>query len=265
VIQKKLTVALEQEGEINLIGRLDVFNLMRDLQMISESQYSERIWSVLELDLSKSTTASQKDLICALQVQADVNYDQVIPERWRDPEFNGLLGCLRPKDVQIHQHWLAMMLEEPDSELGEFAIAGLTKSRITNTEVIAKLLLELISNKYWLLRLKVATILGGSPRSDLNLAESLSRVLLDSKEYFSVRFAAGEVLKGRKDISEEVQLNLVKVIVEKNEDSLRNLAAETLLRVKKLSSESKTLLFKMKSSFVENADTVRELYEKLAK
>ncbi len=129
---------IELKGDLYFGIRTNIFQLMKLLSIISDEHYHERIFSLLELDLTKKVAREQVDIVCSGRITADIKYDQIPAERWNDREFVELLGCLKPSDSKIHMK-LAEILGQ-NSSLFKVAAQSMESIKLIGLDAQKKLI-----------------------------------------------------------------------------------------------------------------------------
>lgn len=215
-IKTELSGYLKLKGDVYLPIRISILNLMKDLRLISPSQYSQQIFSTLNLNLESAVSRTTVDRICSLDVSADLPVDRVPPARWEDDEFLSLLQCLKPKNVDILLKAFKIFSTSSVQFHRYSASVILGNSGTKNSTVLSLLSEALLYHPEEEVRTYAASQLAELKTQETNIQKSLARALLEDPSY-SVRHAAAAALSDLLPTSPDIQMSLVRSLMNKDE------------------------------------------------
>jgi len=160
--------------------KMDIIVLMKDLSMITESEYADQIKKVV--DFNKEITLEQKDRICSSGVQLDVEPSMVPESNWQKEDFYGVLGCLKPMNYSIHKKLLDVLQNERDNFTREHAALALAKIKPTVESIHLALTQALTIEKDNFVRAKIAIALQEIRSQNSSIIQTLTQVLAQDKD-----------------------------------------------------------------------------------
>ena len=121
-----------------LSAQIQVLNFGRRVAWYDEILYQERLSLLLRDIFKENLDLGQQDLVCSLNVEIDLKLEDLPGEAWNRYTLNAI-GCVKPKDIRIHQVLLSVLREGSNSDRNSAAWA-LGKIGSKEPEVISGLL-----------------------------------------------------------------------------------------------------------------------------
>ncbi len=127
VLQEEFKRILGLTGDPFILFKGSTIKTLEKLMVLSSKESEQEFLKLL--NLSTPFSEVRKDLICALAVQINLNYDQIPSARWRELNFINTLGCIRPRDSRIYQKLMEIQRSLPQQSLARSSIFAILSGR----------------------------------------------------------------------------------------------------------------------------------------
>ncbi|MFZ4405487.1 MAG: HEAT repeat domain-containing protein, partial [Pseudobdellovibrionaceae bacterium] len=230
-IKKDFQQLLSLRGDMYLKLRLDILNLMKSLLQVTEDEFKQKIPSVLDLKFSETVSGAKKNLICSLDIESDMVYEQIPSARWKEEDFIFTLGCLKPKNPKVHQALAEAMLKDADWGVRWGAAWALAKIKPTDSKIHQALAEAMLKDADWGVRFRAARALGEIKPSDPKIHQALAEAMLKDAVW-DVRDEAAKALSEIKPADPKIHQALVEALLKDASMYVRGSAAEALGKIK---------------------------------
>ena len=107
-------------------------NLAQDFEWIDSKEYDEKINNITNIKsiLKSRISLEDRDFLCSLQIQINLNLSEIPEERWHGDDGKRLIyliGCLRPKDINIQRKLATIIMDNELLSLHAYAAQALVK------------------------------------------------------------------------------------------------------------------------------------------
>jgi hypothetical protein len=166
------------EGNVYLSIKVNILKLMRDLSMVSLESYEKQLFSTIKINLQYPVSNEQLDLICSLEIQADIPLNQIFDDRFKEMSFYDLVGCLSPQNLEFQKRLAEAMLSEKNLAVRRSAVLSFNQINIIPPEIIQKIVEVMVKDKNYLIRHTAENILSNHLKLDsIEIKKMISKVI----------------------------------------------------------------------------------------
>ncbi len=199
-----------------------VADFARMMGWMNKAQYQEFAIEQLGDIFKNNLTLEQKDRVCSMDVQADLELSQLPKEKWT-VETIAAIGCLKVQILAVNLE-LAKYLKDQNSYFRKDAAGALGKIKHQDIR-ISLALVETIKDQDIFVRYLAEYALGEIKPSDIRVSLALVEALKDQNSYFR-KDAAGALGKIK---HQDIRISLALVEALNDEDSSDREAAARAL------------------------------------
>jgi hypothetical protein len=243
---------LNLKGDVYMSIRTSLFQLMRDLKMVSEKEYQKRIVSLLEIDFTRPISYEKKDIACSLGIQVNIPLTQIPESRFQELNFYSLVSCFKPQDKALHRALYRSFIENPDAALRAQAAYTLGSIRVKDPKMLSQISRVARTDENEEVREAALVALTGIKPRD----KAIQRMILNALQKDnspSVQEAAGYALIAINPESEEILHEMVELLRRDEDPNIRERIAHIFAEMRASSPE---ILSALGESLVQDEEPV---------
>ncbi len=215
--------------------QVNLLNLAEDIGWLSPEDYEQRIQKIIDLKSILRSTITQDvvDQVCSLDIHANIALQDIPQSRWQDEHrrlFMVLLGCLKPRNKDVQDSLVKVMLEDKDPVVRSLAVKALGEIKSQDKNVQQAILKALIEDQDSVVNYQAAWALEQIKAKDDSITKVLANALVKHKNS-NVRNRIASALGQIKPQEESLQMALVEA-VEDRDEGVRYFAARALSKIK---------------------------------